>query len=79
MKVKDAIFLIKNTPILAPEGNKKQIEEAYQIAIKALEKQIPMDVKFDGDDAVCPICGAEAEWKNYCEECGQRLVNDGES
>ena len=52
--------------------------EAVNMAIDALEKQIPSGIRFNGDEAVCPKCGADAEWKKYCEECGQRLVSDDE-
>ena len=46
----------------------------------ALRKQIPLDYKISEDgDALCPICGADAEWHKYCEECGQALKWKDES
>lgn len=54
-------------------------EEVFRIAIEALEKQMPSGIRFNGDEAVCPKCGADAEWKRYCDECGQRLVRDDEN
>ena len=51
---------------------------AVNMAIEAMEKQIPSGIRFNGDEEVCPKCGADAEWKKYCEECGQRLVSDDE-
>ena len=46
--------------------------EAIQIAIQALEKQIPK--KRDGYN--CPVCShyfEDGECFTYCPECGQRL------
>ena len=59
--------------------------EAIQIAIQALEKQIPKKVvlrhirKYDGfDDGECPTCGNSVlrdGFSNdvYCDNCGQKL------
>lgn len=54
--------------------------EAIQIAIQALEKQIPKKPKnryktrYIWDSAYCPICncGITARWV-YCQCCGQKL------
>ena len=46
--------------------------EAIQIAIQALEKQIPKK----RDNYSCPICShyfEDGECLTYCPECGQRL------
>ena len=57
------------------------------IAIKAIEKQIPAEPHFEGDGYwngelvydtwVCPNCGTDYEVEtdkyNYCPECGQRI------
>ena len=46
--------------------------EAIQIAIQALEKQIPNK----RDNYSCPICShyfEDGECFTYCPECGQRL------
>ena len=63
--------------------------EALDMAIKALEKQIPMKPYYEGDGywdgelvydyAKCPICGHDFEygindWEaDYCSDCGQKL------
>ena len=64
--------------------------EAIQIAIQALEKQIPKKVqlrhirKFDGfDDGECPTCGNSVSrdcdgTDNFCPDCGQKLDWRGE-
>ena len=46
---------------------------AYQLAIKALEKQIPKKV-IAGVRCKCPSCGElfASDWK-FCFECGQKL------
>ena len=63
--------------------------EAIQIAIEALEKQIPKKPEYEGDGyadgelvydyAKCPICGHGFEYGindwgcEYCSDCGQKL------
>lgn len=59
--------------------------EAIQIAIQALEKQIPKkpmvvyDDKVDSNWCSCPICANGIGWKiharkiKFCWECGHRL------
>ena len=60
-------------------------KKALDMAIKALEKQIPKKVnlrhirKYDGfDDGECPTCGNSVlrdGFSNdvYCDDCGQKL------
>lgn len=57
--------------------------EAEQIAIEALEKQIPKTPKIFKDiymqpDYLCPVCDADVdtEW-DYCAGCGQALNWEG--
>lgn len=63
--------------------------KAFDVALKALEKQIPRKPYYEGDGyadgelvqdyAKCPVCGYEFEYDindwgcNYCSNCGQRL------
>lgn len=52
-------------------------ENAYGMAIQALEKQIPKKRY----NYICPICSSyfeDGECFNYCPECGQRLESDVE-
>ena len=63
----------------------KRVSEAKNMAIQALEKQIPKKVvlrhirKYDGfDDGECPTCGNSVlrdGFSNdvYCDNCGQKL------
>ena len=54
------------------QGNFGNQKEAFQIAIQALEKQIPKK----RDSYNCPVCShyfEDGECFTYCPECGQRL------
>lgn len=55
---------------------------AVDLCVDALEKlpsaqperDIPLDcITDEGGNAICPKCGANAEWHKYCRECGQAL------
>lgn len=48
--------------------------EALQDAVESMEKQIPREViKTEKSDQACPICRQNVN-KNFCSNCGQRLV-----
>ena len=62
----------------------KRVVEARNMAIKALEKQVPMKVKNSGEripfEWYCPSCGEllcddgyKDTYIKYCEHCGQKL------
>lgn len=70
------------------ELSKQLVEEAYNMAISALEKQIPKKPDVEGDSYdkdgnmiydtwICPCCGicyeVEYDEYDYCPECGQKL------
>ena len=60
------------------EGHCSYIEEELDIAIKALEKQIPKKVvnrakRNDVLVANCPACRCVVLSRPYCARCGQRL------
>lgn len=57
-----------------------EITEPFQMAIDALEKQIPKEpITYKGTNgADCPCCGARVRgikepWGNWCSKCGQKL------
>ena len=58
----------------------KDVDDACDMAINALEKQIPKKPKdryktrYIWDSAYCPVCdcGITARWV-YCQCCGQKL------
>ena len=60
------------------EEQKEKINKVYlaeQMAIKALEKQIPKTVVFDGNEWTCPHCNTPVLDVNirWCDICGQKL------
>lgn len=78
MKIENACnyFVLHNNDII----------ESYNIAISALEKQIPQKIiKFDKYYYKCPVCGMgtgvseedmliyETPQPHYCSNCGQAL------
>lgn len=63
--------------------DKCEVTIAYDMAIKALEKQIPKKPKNEYTDnlditteiPVCPVCGNQSidETNKYCSDCGQKI------
>ena len=86
MEIKEAVNVMKKYTDISMS---KTVIEAHNMAIEALEKQIPKKVNdvFKSFDVVygdCPCCGEiyrleplEDEEKprlpNYCSDCGQKL------
>ena len=81
-----AIEAIRNIEIAIAEVEWEypmQYAEAFDVAIEALEKQIPKkpklvneDYTMDGiwvKDFECPSCGNPYVDDSYCQTCGQRL------
>lgn len=52
------------------------MEEAIDVAIQALEKQIPKKPKFKTRFHICPVCEAPTV-SDYCSRCGQALDWEG--
>lgn len=59
-----------------PDFDYEKLREAYDMAISALEKQIPKKPKKFGINRLCPVC----EWNvfpdienAYCYKCGQAI------
>lgn len=46
--------------------------EALTMAIKALEKQIPIKPAYQGEHEKCPTCGSFCI-DVYCAKCGQKI------
>ena len=49
--------------------------KAFNMAIQALEKQVPKKVDEDYCCPICHVCGIDDVGctANYCSECGQKL------
>ena len=90
MTESEAVEKLKNMRLFMQITNSKHkfAEDDYkanEMAMQALEKQIPKKVqlrhirKFDGfDDGECPICGGSVSRDCdgidiFCPDCGQRL------
>lgn len=79
-----AIKIIKNTNFLT---NASDVMEAIELAIQALEKQIPQSPDYEGDGYsngklvydtwICPCCEQHYEVDyddyDYCPKCGQKI------
>ena len=62
---------------LAREGF-TELETIYDMAIKALERQMPKEPAHKDGDYFCQVCGTYCGnvhdgMQKYCDECGQRL------
>ena len=54
-------------------------DEVINMAIEALEKQVPKKFKMvDGNIPVCPVCGEEVWDMDWCNFCGQRIADEEE-
>ena len=83
MKPEEAIEELENAMILIIDNGKDWMDErdlpVLKMAIDALKKQIPMKpILCDDEDLTCPTCGADVEWKYYCEKCGQKIDHEEE-
>lgn len=76
MTLQEAINALKqiNLKRVHPFYDWEEMLEVRDIAINALEKQIPKELKDDGW-LYCPICGRDVllDRFNYCPDCGQAL------
>lgn len=72
-KVREAIETIKSN---YPTSGYYMLCEALDIAIEALEKQLPkkpvLKRKAYGGIMVCPICEV-SDYGKYCRHCGQKI------
>lgn len=89
MTREEAIEVLKDWDGYFIGHSSDDVNEALEIAIEAINKQIPQavyltgDGEWDGqivyDTARCQSCGftideSDSDWEaNYCPECGQRL------
>ena len=69
--------VIKTLRELWRETNDPWYEETYDMAISALEKQIPKKPKMPIDSYwICPICGTKVDHPHpfrHCMGCGQMI------
>ena len=74
MTNEEAIKMLKqwNEDLLPYEDEKEGIE-CHNIAISALEKQIPKKPRKTRTEIVCPTCATLVGSSPYCRYCGQKL------
>ena len=81
MTENEAIKMLEiQKPAYGCKEYKKPLMYAYEMAINALEKQIPKKPRFYTHNYYCSVCdnlvgNNEFEWRRfkYCDTCGQRL------
>ena len=90
MNIRDCINIIKNCTMMACEYHirdrcdyrydvkENRFETAKNLAINALEKQIPKKAtniiyRMNGYSGNCPICKRSVIKMAYCSGCGQKL------
>ena len=69
--------LCDNCDLCYMQGTAGEHIKSIEIAIQALEKQIPKKSDFTADKefALCPCCNGKGLYnkQKYCDNCGQRL------
>lgn len=83
MKPEEAIEELENAMLLIIDNGKDWMDErdlpVLKMAIDALKKKIPMKpILCDDEYLTCPTCGADVDWKYYCEKCGQKIDHEEE-
>ena len=76
MTIEEAIkYLRMATDEAGSEEFSDEYKEMCRMSIKALEKQIPKQPKYQGEHEKCPSCGS-FYIEDYCAMCGQKIDRD---
>lgn len=93
MTESEAVEAIQFDLKIGGEIHSQVLRDAIDVAIQALEKQIPKKPTYDGDgyapdgtfvwdEWICPCCGSRYEVEyddyDYCPDCGQKLDRSDE-
>lgn len=77
MTESEAIETIQFDLEIGGEIQSQVMHDAIDVAIQALEKQIPKKPDFteDKEFALCPCCNGKGllDKQKYCDNCGQKL------
>ena len=74
MTIQESIDYIKRHCNPDYPSGKTEWETAINMAIDALQKQIPKNPIPDGYKDKCPVCGLIVKFgEQYCKGCGQKL------
>lgn len=78
MEAKEAIKILQVAKAEVEWSAPLDYQEAFNVAISALEKQIPKPFIWEDGNPVCPVCDEEVWDMEWCNSCGQRLNRDVE-
>ena len=74
MTLEKAVQILKIAKAEIEWNYSLEYQEAFDIAIDAIEKQIPKKIKMKDDyTPICPVCGEEVWDMDWCNSCGQRI------
>lgn len=81
MEYKDVIKTIEVAKAEVEWNYPLDYQEAFDIGVECIEKQIPKKPKEDGIYRMCPVCDCYVGYEDamssskakYCAECGQRI------
>ena len=74
MEIKDAIKILQVAKAEVEWSAPLDYQEAFDVAISALEKQIPKPYIWKDGNPICLVCGEEVWDMEWCNSCGQRIV-----
>ena len=78
MRAEEAIDMIQNDIKLHHDYLSGTYRKALNMAIEALEKQIPKKfIRDEDEEPICPVCGEEVWDTEYCDGCGQKIDREG--
>ena len=85
MTLEEAIRTIKAAQAEVEWEYPMEYAAAFDMAISALEKQIPKKVRITTSTKRCSVCGRQLSGignihpeRNYCQGCGQKICWEGE-
>ena len=85
MTNREAIEVIKLAQAQVEWEYPMEYAAAFDMAISALEKQIPKKVRVTTSTKRCSVCGRQLSGignihpeRNYCQRCGQKICWEGE-
>ena len=85
MTLEEAIRTIKAAQAEVEWEYPMDYAAAFDMAISALEKQIPKKVRITTSTKRCSVCGRQLSGignihpeRNYCQGCGQKICWEGE-
>lgn len=80
MKIEKAIEIVRRkTTIPNDSENFSDIEEAYEIAVASMQRNVYKKCEYDKGFYLCPNCGTstaeDCKDTGYCSSCGQAIIH----